>query len=264
MTVVYFFYMNVVWCDVHGGRNETNKGKPNCITLFQYLLHRIFCAMNRLSLLRKFKRPAKGARILMLGLDNVFIKATAPTATTSFGLSNTNKYNRTFLTTTTPTNFVVKKQNIILLKDVPGLGVEGQQVSVKYGYSRNYLLRQKIGVRSTEENMAKYGKDTDGTEVDLKQLALQQKKMSKLSKKIVTFQRVTKDGKNINTKVTKEEFVNTLKKQHGVITAVENVEFGDTKVDSNGEDIFKTIGEHFVTITKSSDSARMKVIIKKR
>ena len=53
--------------------------------------------------------------------------------------------------------------------------------------------------------MAKYGKDTVGTEADLKQLALQQKKMSKIAKKIVTFQRVTKDGKNINTKVTKEE-----------------------------------------------------------
>ena len=60
--------------------------------------------MNRLSLLRKLKRPAKGSRILMLGLDNVFIKATASTPTTNFGLSSTNQYNRTFLTTTTLVN----------------------------------------------------------------------------------------------------------------------------------------------------------------
>ena len=170
---------------------------------------------------------------------------------------------KTFLTTTKPSFFVVKKHNVILLKDVPGLGIEGQEVSVKFGYGRNYLLRQKIAVRSTEENLEKFGKVGEAT-VDLKELALQQKKMSKIAKKIVTFQRVTKDGTNINTKVTKEEFVNALKKQHGIITTIENVNFGDTKVDLNGEDIFKTIGTHTVEVTKASYSAHMKVIIKKR
>ena len=118
-------------------------------------------------------------------------------------------------------------------------------------------------MRSTEENLEKFGKVGEAT-VDLKELALQQKKMSKIAKKIVTFQRVTKDGTNINTKVTKEEFINALKKQHGIITTVENVNFGDTKVDLNGEDIFKTIGTHTVEVTKASYSAHMKVIIKKR
>ena len=63
----------------------------------------------------------------------------------------------------------VKKHNVILLKDVPGLGIEGQEVSVKFGYGRNYLLRQKIAVRSTEENLEKFVKVGEAT-VDLKEL----------------------------------------------------------------------------------------------
>ena len=77
---------------------------------------------------------------------------------------------KTFLTTTKPSFFVVKKHNVILLKDVPGLGIEGQEVSVKFGYGRNYLLRQKIAVRSTEENLEKFAQENDIQYIDFSSL----------------------------------------------------------------------------------------------
>ena len=172
---------------------------------------------------------------------------------------------RPFLTTTKPALFVVKKHDVILLEDVPNLGVQGQTVSVKHGYSRNYLFPQKIAVRPTDENVEKYGQVADlETAVDLKELALQQKRISRLAKKVVTFQRVTSDGKTINTKVTKGEFINALKKQHDIVAAEEDVSFGDTKVELDGEEVFKSIGKHYVDVKRESYSARMKVIVKKR
>ena len=41
---------------------------------------------------------------------------------------------------------------ILLIKPVEGLGSEGDQVKVRNGYARNYLLPQKIGVAITAAN----------------------------------------------------------------------------------------------------------------
>jgi large subunit ribosomal protein L9 len=43
-------------------------------------------------------------------------------------------------------------REILLLKPVDGLGAEGDQVKVKAGYARNYLLPRKIGVGLTHAN----------------------------------------------------------------------------------------------------------------
>lgn len=41
---------------------------------------------------------------------------------------------------------------ILLIKPVEGLGAEGDQVKVRAGYARNFLLPQKIGVTITAAN----------------------------------------------------------------------------------------------------------------
>ena len=41
---------------------------------------------------------------------------------------------------------------VLLVKPVEGLGGEGDQVKVRAGYARNFLLPQKIGVSITESN----------------------------------------------------------------------------------------------------------------
>lgn len=47
----------------------------------------------------------------------------------------------------------VKKMKVILVEDVRGLGVSGEVVEVKAGYGNNFLLRQKLAVAATPENM---------------------------------------------------------------------------------------------------------------
>ena len=41
---------------------------------------------------------------------------------------------------------------VLLLKPVDGLGAEGDQVKVRAGYARNYLLPQKFAVALTQAN----------------------------------------------------------------------------------------------------------------
>jgi len=47
--------------------------------------------------------------------------------------------------------------DLVLLKNVDGLGAAGSLVSVKRGYGRNYLLPQGFAVYASEENVEKYG-----------------------------------------------------------------------------------------------------------
>jgi large subunit ribosomal protein L9 len=44
------------------------------------------------------------------------------------------------------------RKEVLLLKPVEGLGNEGEQVNVRAGYARNYLLRKKLAVPMTEAN----------------------------------------------------------------------------------------------------------------
>ncbi len=49
----------------------------------------------------------------------------------------------------------MKTTKIILLKDIPNLGVVGDVVDVKPGYANNYLLKEGRAIRGTEENLAR-------------------------------------------------------------------------------------------------------------
>lgn len=42
--------------------------------------------------------------------------------------------------------------HVILLEPVTNLGTLGDEVNVKPGYARNYLLPQRMAVRATDEN----------------------------------------------------------------------------------------------------------------
>ena len=47
--------------------------------------------------------------------------------------------------------------DVILLKQVPDLGSEGDKVSVKNGYARNFLLPQRIATLATNSNVRQLG-----------------------------------------------------------------------------------------------------------
>jgi hypothetical protein len=54
---------------------------------------------------------------------------------------------------------------VILIKDMPNLGFRGEEVAVRPGYARNYLIPQQLVVYSTVENQAVFMKEKDAAEV---------------------------------------------------------------------------------------------------
>ncbi len=47
---------------------------------------------------------------------------------------------------------------VLLIREVPSLGVPGDVVNVKAGYARNYLLPKRMAVPPREHEMARYAK----------------------------------------------------------------------------------------------------------
>ncbi len=70
---------------------------------------------------------------------------------------------------------------IILLERVENLGVIGDQVTVKPGYARNYLLPQKIALRATKENLAYF--ETQKVQLEADNLK-QRKEAEKIAEKM--------------------------------------------------------------------------------
>jgi len=58
-----------------------------------------------------------------------------------------------------------RKVPVILLKDSPNLGYRGEEVSVRPGYARNFLIPQQLVVYSTHENKSEFLKEKDAAEV---------------------------------------------------------------------------------------------------
>ena len=60
-----------------------------------------------------------------------------------------------------------RKVPVILLKDTPNLGYRGDEVAVRPGYARNFLVPQQLVVYSTHENRSNFMKEKDAAEVRL-------------------------------------------------------------------------------------------------
>ena len=58
-----------------------------------------------------------------------------------------------------------RKVPVILLKDTPNLGFRGEEVAVRPGYARNFLIPQQLVVYSTLEIQAQFLKEKDEAEV---------------------------------------------------------------------------------------------------
>lgn len=56
---------------------------------------------------------------------------------------------------------------VLLIKEVPNLGVPGDVVEVKDGYARNYLLPKKLAVLPTPHNVERYRKLREQYELEL-------------------------------------------------------------------------------------------------
>lgn len=106
---------------------------------------------------------------------------------------------------------------VILLKDVKGLGNEGDLVDSKTGYARNYLFPKKLAVEATSANMKKWEADNklkeERKEEDMAEAKDLKEKLENIQ--LVIKAKGGKEGKLFGS-ITSQDISNALEKQHKI------------------------------------------------
>jgi large subunit ribosomal protein L9 len=106
-----------------------------------------------------------------------------------------------------------RKIPVILVKDFPNLGFRGEEVAVRPGYARNFLIPQQVVVYSTIENKADFMKEKD--EAELKRVAEIQRVnllLRRLAKIDLTIKRHVNQDDKIYGSVTAKHIAEKLAK----------------------------------------------------
>ncbi|HCX64009.1 MAG TPA: 50S ribosomal protein L9 [Eubacteriaceae bacterium] len=106
---------------------------------------------------------------------------------------------------------------VILLKDVKGLGKEGEVVNAKDGYSRNYLFPKNLAVEATKANIRK-NEEEKKRQQELREQEVQEAKdlADKISKTtLVVKQKAAEDGRYFGS-ITSKDLAEKLKEEHGI------------------------------------------------
>lgn len=106
---------------------------------------------------------------------------------------------------------------VILLKDVKGLGKEGDLVNSKDGYARNFLFPKNIAIEATPANLKKWEDKNAQDEAKRKaeeQAALELKK--KIDSLTVKIKAKGGTGGRLFGSITSQDIAEELKKQHKV------------------------------------------------
>ena len=106
---------------------------------------------------------------------------------------------------------------VILLENIMKLGKIGDQVEVKNGFARNYLLRQGKALRASKENIAfvstkksELNQKNEETKNQFKEIAL------KISNKTLKFNKESKENGELYGSIKPKEVSNAFKKDLGV------------------------------------------------
>lgn len=143
---------------------------------------------------------------------------------------------------------------VILLKEIKGLGKEGDLVNAKDGYSRNYLFPNGLAIEATPGNLKKWEDKKNQVEAKKKEelneaLALK----DKLEKVTVQIKAKGGTGGRLFGSITSTDIANALNKQH-------KVEVDKRKIDL--KDNIKATGSTEVEVKLYAEvSAKLKVIV---
>lgn len=128
---------------------------------------------------------------------------------------------------------------IILLKDVKGLGKEGEIVNAKDGYARNFLFPKNLAIEATPKNLKKL---EEKKAMDKKREKEEREEALLLKKKLESLKLELKskagEGGRLFGSITSMDISNELKKSHNIdidrrkIELKENIKtLGTTIVD---------------------------------
>lgn len=134
---------------------------------------------------------------------------------------------------------------VILLEDVKSLGKKGELVKVSEGYGRNFILKKKLGIEATSENLndlklkkANEEKIAKERLEEAKQLAEDMEKMS------VTLRMKSGEGGKTFGSISTKEIAHAAKEQL-------DLEIDKKKLVLN--EPIKTLGTHIVSVKLHKD-----------
>lgn len=143
---------------------------------------------------------------------------------------------------------------LILKKDIIGLGEEGDMVKVKNGYARNFLLPHAYAVKKTAANLKVLERQKDAiAKRKEEKRVLNDGLKGKIEAVKIELQRRVHEGNKLYGSVSAKELVEILKEQ-SIDIAKQNIEMPGP---------LKLLGDHQVHIKLSNgDKAELKVSIK--
>tara|TARA_B110000259_G_C13670826_1_gene264249 strand:+ start:54 stop:509 length:456 start_codon:yes stop_codon:yes gene_type:complete len=134
---------------------------------------------------------------------------------------------------------------VILLENVMKLGKIGDQVEVKNGFARNYLLRQGKALRASKENIefvsskkVELNKKNDEAKNQFKEIAL------KISNKVLKFNKESKENGELYGSIKPKEVSSAFK-------TVLNVEIIPSQIDLRQE--ITQIGKYKINVNLHSE-----------
>lgn len=124
---------------------------------------------------------------------------------------------------------------VILLKDIKGVGKKGEIVKVKEGYAKNFLFPQNAGILATAEELQKIENKKKREEKENQKLLEEAKeKAKKLEGTIVKV--VVKTGENgkIFGSVTSKEVAEYIEKATGIAIDKKKVTLSEEHIKTTG------------------------------
>lgn len=132
---------------------------------------------------------------------------------------------------------------VVLLQDVPKLGVTGQSVQVKGGYFRNHLAPQGLATYATptliaraQEINAKIARNEEASKQEAKQTALKLQ-----GQKVKIIEKLTKKG-TLYKQVSLEQILVAIKEEHGIEVPTEFLSFKQKIKETGTYDININLG----------------------
>ncbi|MDY0258005.1 50S ribosomal protein L9 [Gudongella oleilytica] len=117
---------------------------------------------------------------------------------------------------------------VILLKEVKGMGKEGDLVNSKDGYARNYLIPRNMAIEATSENLRKW-EEAKKQEAAKKKQEIEEANALKerLEKLTVEVKAKGGSGGRLFGSITSQDIAAALKEQHGVDIDKRKIEMKD-------------------------------------
>ena len=145
---------------------------------------------------------------------------------------------------------------LILTTNIKNLGKIGDQIVVKNGFARNFLLPNNMALRNTQENLKYFEKIKD--EINIKENDKKQKAIDlieKIKKLNIEFKKESDDKEQLYGSISKKEIINFIN-NHEIKIMSDDIKILEP---------IKSLGQHSIQINPYEEvSAEIVVLVRKK